>query len=91
MATDQLPSHPWVTWRAHAWWAALVLVPFLVPHAVMTLGTESEKAGSTLVVYGPFIASIWIAGHLTLHHLRRPRPHDVANPAWLPQESRLGK
>ena len=79
MATDQLPAHPWVTWRAHAWWAALILLPFLVPHAVMMLGTERAQAESTLLLYGPVIASIWIAGHLTLHRLRRPRPQAVAN------------
>ncbi len=81
MAIDQRPAHPWVTWRAHAWWAALVLLPFLVPHAAMLLGTDDARSASTFLVYGPFIASIWIAGHLTLHHLRRPRRVEAHSPA----------
>ena len=65
--------HPWVTWRAHAWWAALILLPFLVPHAVMALGSDDTEVTITLVLYGPVIASLWIAGHVVLSRLRRSR------------------
>jgi hypothetical protein len=65
--------HPWVTWRAHAWWAALILLPFLVPHAFMAAGNNGHVVGS-LVVYGPFIAAMWISGHVVLNTLQRDRP-----------------
>lgn len=79
MSTDLEPSpvrHPWVTWRAHAWWAALILLPFLVPHAAMALDDRGADAATTLVLYGPVIASVWIAGHLALAAHRRHRVLD---------------
>ena len=81
MSTDFEPSsvrHPWVTWRAHAWWAALILLPFLAPHAAMAIDGRGAEAGSTLLVYGPVIASVWIGGHLALAAHRR---HRVTAPA----------
>ncbi len=65
--------HPWVTWKAHAWWAALILLPFLVPHAVMALGSDDSDVTGTLVMYGPVIAVLWIAGHVVLSRLHRSR------------------
>jgi hypothetical protein len=71
--------HPWVTWKAHAWWAALILVPFLVPHAVMSIRPSETDVTATLVLYGPVIASLWIAGHVVLCKLHRSR---VAEPVF---------
>ena len=81
MSTEFAPSsvrHPWVTWRAHAWWVAFILLPFLVPHAAMVIDGRGDDAGATLVLYGPVIASVWIAGHVALAAHRR---HRVAEPA----------
>ncbi len=69
--------HPWVTWKAHAWWAALILVPFLVPHAVMSIRPSETDVTSTLVLYGPVIASLWIAGHVVLSRLHRSRVDEL--------------
>lgn len=77
MTIESDHRHQWITWRAHAWWAALVMVPFLVPHAVLMFGERQEQVGSTLVLYGPIMAALWIGGHVVLHHLRRDRPHVV--------------
>jgi hypothetical protein len=68
MSSHDLHHHP-VTWRAHLWWAALILVPFLASHLVKALG--SGDTATTLLLYGPVIASIWIAGHLTLAWISR--------------------
>jgi len=69
----QTLRHPWVTWKAHAWWAALILLPFLVPHAVMSIRSSDTDVTTTLVLYGPVIASLWIAGHVVLARLHRGR------------------
>jgi hypothetical protein len=57
-------AHHHLTWRAHLWWALLILAPFLASSTVKALGPGD--AAATLLLYGPVIASIWIAGHLTL-------------------------
>ena len=74
MSTELPPRasrHPWVTWKAHAWWAALILLPFLVPHAVMSIRPSDTDVTATLVMYGPVIAALWIAGHVVLSRLHR--------------------
>ena len=71
------PRHPWVTWKAHAWWAALILLPFLVPHAVMAIRPGDTDITATLVLYGPVIASLWIAGHVVLSRLHRSRVDEL--------------
>jgi len=43
----------------------------------MVLDGRGGDAGSTLLVYGPVIASVWIAGHFALAAHRR---HRVAEP-----------
>lgn len=81
MSTDYEASsvrHPSITWRAHAWWAAFILLPFLVPHAAMMIDGRGADAGATFVLYGPVIASVWVAGHLALAAHRR---HRVVEPA----------
>lgn len=68
MSSGGFQHHP-LTWRAHLWWAVLILTPFLASHLVKALG--SGDSATTLLLYGPVIASIWIAGHLTLVSIAR--------------------
>ena len=39
----------------------------------MALGSDDTQVTTTLVLYGPVIASLWIAGHVVLSRLRRSR------------------
>jgi hypothetical protein len=77
MTTDGAHHH--LTWRAHLWWALLILMPFLVSHAVKALGPGDTA--TTLLLYGPVIASIWIGGHLALVTFSRGSGSRSATPA----------
>ena len=73
MATRRPADHSWISWRVHAVWAVLVLVPFLGPQMALGLGGDSERVATTLAFYGPAIAVVWLAGHATIVHVQRER------------------
>lgn len=62
-----------VSWRVHALWAALVLLPFVCPQVLLAVGGDGERVTTTTAFYGPAIATIWLAGHVAVAHVQRGR------------------
>lgn len=67
------PTDSAISWKVHAVWAVLVLLPFLGPHVMMTIIGTGDRVGLTLALYGPAIVGIWLSGHVALHRLHRDR------------------
>ncbi|GEM_PF-3027109 len=75
MATRHRADDSGISWRVHAVWAMLVLLPFLVPQVMLALGGDGERVTTTLAFYGPAITAVWVAGHATILHAQRERRH----------------
>jgi len=84
MATHHPADHSSISWRVHAVWAMLVLLPFLVPQVGLALGGDGERVTTTLAFYGPAITAVWVAGHATILHAQRERHHRALTVAATP-------
>lgn len=73
MAMRHPDLHTWISWRVHALWALLVLLPFLSPQVLLAFGGEGDRVTTTLAFYGPAITAVWLAGHGTILHVQRGR------------------